>query len=90
MIFKIREDTCEEGTWHFFDNIVRASLHHNRKPPDNWPLSEDELSMLSADLEENTPVMIIKLEFQNVGHKIIRFMSDAYLLNDDGKTIERL
>lgn len=90
MILKIRKDTCAKGTWYFFDNIISTVLHYNRKPPDDWPIGENEIDILPSGLSEGDTVMIINLEFKDGREKMVRFVGEAYLLNDDGKTIERL
>ena len=91
MILKVKKDSIGEGTWYFYDNISWAKMHTNRKPPDNWSNKEDIIDLLPQGIAENASVQIMYLHFLNGLEKFIRFAKGtAYLLNDDGKTIERL
>ena len=74
--------------WLFYDRVksakVRAVLHDPKEP-----LGDDEIDLLSEDRDPKLEVGQCSVVFDDGSHQIFYF-DEAYLLNNDGKTIERL
>jgi len=103
MILKIR-DACIEGKWFYYDKIARVSVDstgykiHERQVVDR----EDEkhvadLYFQSIDKApqkgpiDQVTVCCVRFGVERGDVEILfGFNTEAYLLNDEGKTIERI
>ena len=89
MIFKAYQP--QTGKWFLWDNIRLVKTHYGEMPdqpydPENFVNLLPDTPLVSGECVAN-----IDLIFQNGPSKEVVFKSgDGFLMNDDGKTIERL
>jgi hypothetical protein len=86
MIFKVYQPLT--GKWFYYDNICLAK--ENFVVLGNRPLDEDEVNLLPEERDAQQAVRSIDLIFINGRVKTIYFQDRGFLMNDEGKTIERL
>ena len=98
MILKIRTSNAEtDNSYRFFDGV--QGLHYNildaevyaRRPTENSPVPEGVQRLFFWD-DQMPPWKVAELSFHSemTGPTEITANTRVYLLNDDGKTIEKL
>ena len=87
MILKVRQPS---GEWFFYDNIQRAKVYFGEMP--NQPYDpENFVKLLPEVLTPGDCIVDVDLVFKDAPTKEIVFVSgEGYLMNDEGKTIEKL
>lgn len=90
MILKVYDPVTDK--WFFYDNIGLAKVRHGQVKYPIPPTSEGEISLLAKMEEGSEPFMAAFVDaiFDNAAKTVIFKSGDGYLLNDEGKTIERL
>lgn len=96
MILKVRAMADEiEQSWRYFDNIngVHWTKFHTR-PPKDLPVDGVQylwfMLPLSWPTEANRDILMVSFFSEATGPVEIWSETEVYLLNDNGKTIERL
>ena len=87
MIFKVYQSLT--GKWFYYDNISLTKRAYVVLPNDK-PMGEHEVHLLTEDRDPNLSVTSMDLIFRDGSYKTLFFNEAAYLMNDDGKTIEKL
>ena len=91
MILKVYDPPTQR--WIFFDHIQSAYVGRKIYTGKLPPIGSMEVEMLPEKIEGDISVVEIGLTFATNRLKpaLVRFLGgNGYLLNDDGKTIERL
>jgi hypothetical protein len=85
MIFKAYQPLT--GKWFYYDKIQLF-----KEKAIEWeaqrPLCDDEISLLPEDVADKSYAHAVDLVFQNGYAKTVYFNQAAYLMNDEGRTIE--
>lgn len=89
MILKTLVDT-KERKWWFVDNIIRLS-HKKIEPSDKSEDIHYSTTMRTLDISKPHKGYLLVCFLQSNGDEQLYALNDiTYLLNDEGKTIERI
>ena len=100
MILKIADPTAE-NKWWFYDGIEKISVDKEayvlesdgrivRKEDQNVELIAPDVILCGESNDMDIIVCIIRFSRWHDDEFFVAFQGEAYLLNDDGKTIEAL
>lgn len=85
MILKTRYPSGK--AWIYFDRIIRIVVHYDyNEQPENISIDERWVSEGS----DQRPLLCVFKSIEGNERSILIDGNETYLLNDDGKTIERL
>ena len=87
MILKVYQPLTDK--WFFYDNIVLAKRWHTVIPL-TMPMNDEDVNLLPEKRNPDDFVDALDVVFRDGSYKTVFFAGDGYLMNDDGKTIERL
>lgn len=89
MILKVLQP--DTGKWFYYDHIDLFKVKHDRWPKER-PATENDIVLLSGDRRADGEeiVAICDVNFENGRCLTIVFSEEGYLLNDVGKTIEKI
>ena len=87
MILKVLQP--DTGKWYYYDNIRLFKVKHGIREL-NKPVGEDQIILLSEKRDPEAPVAMCDVNFEDGECFEIVFSEEGYLLNDVGKTIERI
>ncbi len=87
MIFKVFSPVTK--TWFYFDHVRKFS-EWSEVYEERETLRKCEMALLSENRDPGAPVTQCVLHFENGEFEDVIFDSEGYLLNDEGKTIERI
>jgi len=89
MIFKVLQ--ADTRRWFYYDDIFLFKVKYDIRILDQ-PISGDEIVLLPEEREPDQEVVYCNLNFKNSNREYLTivFNTEAYLLNDEGKTIEKI
>lgn len=88
MILKIR-DPVEQGKWWYYDDIAKISTERVQVSEDRSGL-EMHLVLLPKEIAAKDFITICIIRFRNGTEELFKLWGEIYLLNNEGKTIEKL
>ena len=86
MILKLGKQ--ESKKWFFYDGIKRAETYIALRSLEE-PINDNEMNLLSEARNPKYPISVCEVVFEDNSSKTFYF-EVGYLLNNEGKTIERL
>jgi len=86
MILKLGQQ--ESKKWFFYDRIKQVRTYIGLRSLEE-PINDDEMNLLSESRNPQYPISVCEVRFEDNSSKTFYF-EVGYLLNNEGKTIERL
>ncbi len=89
MIFKVKQ--ADTGKWFYYDNVFLFKVKYDIRQIDQ-PTTGNEIILLPQERDPEKNVTHCDLNFINNEKEYLTviFDTEAYLLNNEGKTIERI
>ena len=87
MILKVLQP--DTGKWFYYDRIHLFKTKYGKRDV-GQPITEEEISLLPQGRDPELTVAICDLNFESGRTLTVVFGEEGYLLNDEGRTIEKI
>ena len=87
MILKVKQPLTD--AWFYYDHVSLFKVRWGVRDEKD-PIIEDQIDLLPEERDMGSYVASCVLNFDNGNVLEVVFAGEGYLLNDEGKTIERL
>ena len=92
MVLKIR-DADRDQKWWYYDNIAKIStdlISYQESMERCKSMGCPEVFLVNENMHPDDTVRFCIVRFKNNDECAMAFINEAYLLSDEGKTIERI
>lgn len=87
MILKVLQ--ADTGKWFYYDKIHLFKVKYGQRDV-NQPIEENQIVLLAEKRDPDITVAMCDVNFEGGDCLEVIFSEEGYLLNDVGKTIERI